>query len=434
VVTTDEPPPTTTNGAHVQVVLWTAGLIAAAFLIVMVHVALTAFGEAQTVGIAAASVVTITGLTFVAARYPRVPWRVTAAVALTVCFAALSLAALGLQWHSQSELGLYRLLRPTAWIAGLASLVVLGAAAVVAPRRSATPTWLLAIGTFALVGFIALALWLPLYGAMQPELPAVVPPALLTSHLAPLLLLPAGFALTAAFLVVYQPRRVADLGVNVAFLLVPLTAFAAIARAGGAMHSLYTEFAPVVIGAGWFALASVLALAVSHLRRAHALESLRTSGRAFHGSVVIEPPASTTVHALDNLGWLAGYRAIGAPFVLRLGHDDIALPASVEVNAPLPPWLADCPTGGRVPLLSNGDEIDVVGLDVSAADGPYRAADGPYRAAARPMLGTRGVVVFAPRRHDEPWGRDVVQRLWQPCVALLLAAIVAATPALVGLV
>jgi len=27
-----------------------------------------------------------------------------------------------------------------------------------------------------------------------------------------------------------------------------------------------------------------------------------------------------------------------------------------------------------------------------------------------------------------------VQRLWQPCVALLLAAIVAATPALVGLV
>lgn len=389
------------------------------------------------VAIAMALVVLVTSLALAAVRHDDLPTWVGAPIVMVAVFAALVLAALPLQ-HAVS-LGSTLPTHPLVWpvVVGSATALVLGivVAAATASRRSRTPAWLRGAVVFALVFLPVLGLWLPIhaahvsYGWVPVEERSL---AHVASYLPEVLGPPAAIALLVAALAVVWPHRLRTAVGGLLIGGVPALAIAVTLRygmgradTGSPARVFYDLLAPVVIGAGGLALAALAALATSQVARAARLERWRRRVGSRKATVAVEAPASTTTHWLVDHGWLAGYREAGAPWLARIGRDELRMPAAVDVIAPLPTWLHGSTTGTAVPLLSTGAEVEIAGLTETAGDGPFRAAGG---LAVGP-----GVVVFAPRRDDEPYRRDVVLRLWRPCAVLLLAVAVAALPALVGL-
>jgi hypothetical protein len=432
------PAPPTRVVVTVSLLVWIGVAIMIGFAALMLRVTeqVPAAGYPY-VAIAMALVVLVTSLALAAVDHDDLPAWVGAPIVMVAGFAALVLAALPLQ-HAAS-LGSLLPTHPLVWpvVVGSATALVLGivAAAATAPRRSRTPAWLRGTVVFALVLLPVLGLWLPIHAA-QVSYGWVPAEERTLAHVAPYLPAalgpPAVLALAMAALAVAWPQR---LRIAVGALLVgavPALAIAVTLRYGighadtaTPARVFYDLLAPAVIGAGGLALAALAALATSQVARAARLERWRRRVGSRKATVAVEAPASTTTHWLVDHGWLAGYREAGAPWLARLGRDELRMPAAVDVVAPPPPWLHGSTTGTAVPLLSTGAEVELAGLTETAGDGPFRADGG---LAVGP-----GVVVFAPRRHDEPYRRDVVLRMWRPCAVLLLAVAVAALPALVGL-
>jgi hypothetical protein len=196
----------------------------------------------------------------------------------------------------------------------------------------------------------------------------------------------------------------------------------------GGERTLYANFVPVLFGAGWVAMMTIAAVAVTHVRtlRAAARDRRRAAPWRQEGTVVANAPCSTTVAQLVNRGWLAGMEATTRPFTLRTKGGDLPIAGGAAVIAPLPPWTAQAPAGAAVPVISDGDHVEISGF--VAPEG-----EEPYRTSARPMAGTAGLVIATDRRDDEPVARDLLLRVWRPCAAFLIAVTVAGLPGLVGL-
>ena len=398
-------------------------------------------GVSSAVQIAVGAAVVLLGALATAAtqRYRELsPW-VRTTVVLASVQAAIAIAALVLWALSAQRIELmsyrYPLLTamPAPTIAvGLGLLVVI-AAALQRSRRAITPRWLQAVAAFALTYLLATALWLPIYaqfGDYQDRSWFVAVDAALRRAIALVLIPPAVVAAVAAAIVAVRPRwrrDAAEIGAGVLVMLL-IAALASRASVGERERMLYGNLVPVLFAAGWFAMATIVALAVTHVRAlgVAARDRRRPAPWCQHGSVVITAPSSTTVGQLVNRGWLAGMEATTRDFTLRTAHGDLPIPAGAAVIAPLPAWTAQAAAGAAVPVISEGDRVEVSGF-VAAASGDA------YRSSARPMLGTAGLVIFAARRADEPIARDLLLRVWRPCAALLIAVTIAGLPGLVAL-
>lgn len=385
----------------------------------------------------ALGVIAVTGLAALAVlRFHEIsPW-IRTLVVLAAAHAALAVAALALWRLSAARVAFWHDTYPIAsWLPAPAvafalSVLVVIAAALRSPRRAGTPRWLQAVAAWALTFLLGVGLWLPIYADLGDARVIGAHGAASTRLIATALLVPALAATLAALIAARRPRwrrlaAVAGLGVGSVLLLVALGARAQLDREEAAV---YANFVPVLFGAAWFALATIVAVALTHVRalRVAARDRKRPAPWRQEGVVAVKTPSSTTVGHLVNHGWLAGLESESRGFILRTRNGELAIPAGAAIIAPVPPWTAQAPLGTAVPVISEGDRVEISG---------FIAASGvePYRTSPRPIAGTAGLVITPARRLDEPVARDLVLQVWRPCAAFLLAIMLAALPGLYGM-
>ena len=362
-------------------------------------------------------------------RYDDVPPAARALVVLAAVQAALAVAVAVVWAVLTSEHAALAVMVPLAGEVATPALAagaaVLAAALVVGRGSTATPRWLTAVAALAIAYVVAAAVWLAV-GSSVGALAASSAAGLRAALVPPLVV-----AAIVAYLVTWRPQwlRAARWPLTLGGVWLVMVAVAAIDlgpdRDDGAR--VYAQFVPVLVGAGWFATMTVVALALAHGRGLRRAARAQRSAAIQRGTVVVAAPASTTVASLHHRGWLAGLAPQCQGFTLRTARGDLAVPPGVDVVGPTPPWVVQAGTGARVPVLGDGDEVEVAGFQTATT------GDGAFRTTTRPVLGTRGAMVFTARRTDEPIGRDLLLRIWQPCAVLLAASVVAALPGLAGL-
>ncbi|MBK9035279.1 MAG: hypothetical protein IPL61_29175 [Myxococcales bacterium] len=417
-------------------------IAAAALAVALLAVAAVLVGQvfdhgAGPIRVGMVATVTLIGalITAVTARYEGVsPWA-QAAVVLAAVMAGLAvvLAAMWQVVHAHHPLvaELYPLTDVAATYALRAGAVVLVAALVLGRGSTVTPRWLTAIAALAIADVLATALWLPVYAASTSQ-SAELTAAFVRATLVPALAPPLVVAAIIAGVATWRPGWLRAARWPLAAITGWLVMVAIGAIDLGGTHEdhaaqLYTQYVPVLIGGWWFAIMTIVAVALAHIRGLRRARRAQRSAAIQRGTVVVEAPASTTVATLHHRGWLAGLAPQCQGFTLRTAHGDLAVPAGGDVVSPTPPWAAQAGTGAIVPALGDGDEVEVAGFTTATT------GEGPFRMTTRPVLGTRGAIVFTARRRDEPVGRDLVLRVWQPCAVLLAASVAAALPALMGL-
>jgi len=325
----------------------------------------------------------------------------------------------------------------SAWLAGAGSALVLAAAASRRWRSVGTPTWL-RVGLVASASLaVALGAWLAIYAQfggypghatlvmMDPhgdEMRAVI--AWLVGP--PLIVAVVAGALAA------RRRRLSARAVRIVVGLVALALVVALGSALGphsrdaAIHEEHVirDAAPLLAAAICLVVVHALAIGVAHLRSLG-----REPGRAAPwqqvGTIEAVDGAPAVAHLHDR-GWLAGVDVSARGFALRTASGVLPVPPGAAVIAPLPAAAMAIAPGTSLPVLAAGAQVTVTGFVAGAA------ADG-YRATARPIAGTGGMVVRAPRGPDDSLVTEFLARVWRPCLAALVATMLAAAPALASL-
>ena len=375
------------------------------------------------------------------------PWPAQAAVvavatlAATIAGAAMLWSAAAPRYASDAER--LTLLHPlpidgvSAWLAGAGSALVLAAAASRRWRSVGTPTWL-RVGLVASASLaVALGAWLAIY-AQYGDYPGHAALVMMDPHgdemravIAWLVGPPLIIAVVAGALAARR-RRLSARAVRVVVGLGALALLVALGSALGphsrdaAIHEEHVirDAAPLLAAAICLVVAHALAIGVAHLRSLG-----REPGRAAPwqqvGTIEAVDGAPAVAHLHDR-GWLAGVDVIARGFALHTAAGVLPVPPGAAVIAPLPVAAMAIAPGTSLPVLAAGAQVTVTGFVAGAA------ADG-YRATARPIAGTGGMIVRAPRGPDDSLVTEFLARVWRPCLAALVATMLAATPALASL-
>ncbi|MBK7075572.1 MAG: hypothetical protein IPH44_25110 [Myxococcales bacterium] len=376
------------------------------------------------------------------------PWPARVAV-VTVALLAATIVGAGLLWNDArpragEDAATLAVLHPlpidgvAGWLAGGGSAVVLLLAASRRWRSVGTPTWL-RVGLVASASFaVALGAWLAIYAQVghyptHPELVMMGPDSAAMGGVIAWLVGPPLLVAAVAGALAARRRRLSSRAVRVVVGLVALALVVALGSALGP-HSrdadiheehVIRDAAPLLMAAICLVVAHALAIGVAHLRSLG-----REPGRAAPwqqvGTIEAVDGAPAVAHLHDR-GWLAGVDVSARGFALHTASGVLPVPAGAAVIAPLPVAAMAIAPGTSLPVLASGARVEVTGF--VAGD----AANG-YRATARPIAGTGGIVVRAPRGLDDSPVTEFLARVWRPCLAALVATMLAAAPALASLI
>lgn len=292
------------------------------------------------------------------------------------------------------------------------------------------PRWLRPVVVFSIANLFTFGLWLPLLAAMWPDAfqhwdnAITARPAALFTAIAP----PVGISL---YVTVLRPRTLARHGVALGVVMATAV-LAGISVRGDAdpvAEQVYAEFTPLLISFGFFALGSIVLLAISQWRELafHRRDASEPAPWVQHGTVVGHggEPVGTWVGTVVFHGWLVGFVSRLDSFRVRTSDNLlIDVPRSSHLSMPLTPKSVDAEDGEVVSALCVGDPVAVAGYVAPPSDGAYRQT-------STPIASTEGVIAYGPGRHHVL--ASVAYLMWRPCALVLVAIAAIALPGLVGL-
>ncbi len=366
---------------------------------------------------------------------------VAAAPRVAILLPLVHLVVMGAAWmgwtvlwpglpHAHEQVPLVDMIPISAVVAVLATVIVVSAHLVARRGRREVVHVVVMI---ALVEVLLLGLWLPI--ASHLVLPAGLaeqwtagsrmlasPACMLAVALVP----PTACAILYTAIVTRRPRWATRLRpFVVASLVIVLVAGIGLRMHASAMVLMvYLNLLPWLLASSLVAVAAIVQLSLSGLVSARRHRFLVSrAARQYTG--VIAGAEDEIIGSVEIRSWLRGPEVVVHGFEVETAHGSIPVPPGAILAAPLPLATSVLRRGEGSVLLRGGAVVGLCGLSEPAGGAPFRGTIAPIADGAEIVVGTED-----PR---QPGLGQAALAAWRPCVAYLVIFVIAALPALAGL-
>jgi len=179
----------------------------------------------------------------------------------------------------------------------------------------------------------------------------------------------------------------------------------------------YSNLAFVLVAESLLVLAGLVSLTILQWR---SVRVKRPTAGLREGTVV--PDSGEVGGWLQYDGWTRGLRTSTERLRLNTKDGPLEIPAGSRLVLPTPASAPFLEAGEVVAVLMSGERVVVAGFDEASADGPYRGAIAP---------GSRGLTVWTEGSERRSAMREVLLRVWRPCLLYLAVTTAVALPGVV---